>query len=982
MGATAHAYSRWMCVATKASHGHSVAKGDTLVHRSHVPLDESSASASFRNLLIVRILTVLNDNLTRWLVIGLGKHAAEQAGSSHASVLAIGTAVYVLPFILLAWLSGWLGDRLAKRTVIVAGKLGEIGIAIATAACVAWGADAGPLIAGIPLGLWLLMGATGLFAVQTTLLNPSLIGTIPETVPAERLAAANGVFAMASLAATLAGMAAGNWLADLTWNPGGAEAGTGLLVSLPLGRALPAACGLIGVALAGWLVSRRLPQIAPADPSAPVPWNVLAKTFADMRRLATSPQLAGAAAGIVAFWAVAAVAQLNVDQYAGESGATTQSEVVPLLVALVSGIGIGSLLAGKLSKRGIEKGSKVDLGFVPLGAALMAVACFALALSSTEVFADGALTFRLAVPICWLGLLGIGAGMFDVPLEASLQEKSPPGRLAAVLASTNLLVFAGMLLASLGYYGLRVPVGEVAEPLVSARGVFALFGVVALGQLAVAVYAAPRATLRIVVKGLVHLRYRFRVRHDERVPEDGPLVVVANHISWLDGFVVVLASPRPIRMVVFGPNIRGRFLRMLADQWRFILFDPKPKSIGRALKAIQSGLADGDCIGIFCEGGISRTGTILPFKRGLDWIFSRIEAPITPLSIDGMWGSTLSFSEGSSLSRWPRRLQRRRLTLTYGPCLPAGTPPAVARLALQELAGVAVRRRMCGTRSAASDVRHWCRRFGNRVALMTADGSSSTAAEMAGQWQAARQLEASAWNAADGPDWAAMAATAEAFDAACMLRREDVVLSTLADEHPLGAALGQFAGPLLSVDAVWAPGPTSAAALAERLGRRAASIWVADLQQLQLFATADMSLPASFVAIVGAVTNSSDLPAFEAAATAIGNRTGITPVVAFAPDRCGGVLSMNTPPVRSLVPHEMTHKSGTLGRVLNGSVFWPTAALRSSLAVPQPIPAAATDDLSLVLGAGFVGERAEVEDLAVFSLPGVALDDDGFLVPV
>jgi len=67
--------------------------------------------------------------------------------------------------------------------------------------------------------------------------------------------------------------------------------------------------------------------------------------------------LAGAAAGIVYFWAMGAVVQLNVDQYAFESGASLQQEVVPLLFALVAGIGAGSLLAGRLSKRGIDAGS-------------------------------------------------------------------------------------------------------------------------------------------------------------------------------------------------------------------------------------------------------------------------------------------------------------------------------------------------------------------------------------------------------------------------------------------------------------------------------------------------------------------------------------------------------------------------------------------------------------------------------------------------
>ena len=970
-------------VSLKASQARKRQKDDTLAETTSPRSPSTSESAAFRNLLIVRILTVLNDNLARWLVIGLGKHAVRQVGSSDAAVLTIGTIVYVLPFILLAWLSGWLGDRLSKRTVVVSGKFAEIGIAVATAAFAAWGADAGPVLGGIPLGLWLLMGATGLFAVQTTLLNPSLIGTIPETVPPERLASANGVFAMGSLAATLVGMAAGNWLADLTWVPATGEtvAAPGWLASLPFGNAVPAACGLLSVSVVGWLVSLRLPRIPPADPTAPPPWNVLAKTFDDMRRLATSPQLAGAAAGIVVFWGVAAVAQLNVDQYAVESGSTTQSEVIPLLVALVSGIGIGSLISGKLSTRGIDQGSKVDLGFVPVGAALMAVACFALAISGEAVFSGGSPTLRLVIPMFWLGLLGVGAGMFDVPLEASMQEKSPPGRLAAVLASTNLLVFAGMFLASLGYYGLRVPVGEgeLARPLFSARGVFALFGLLSLAELAVAVYAAPRATLRIVVRGLVNLRYRFCVRHDDRVPESGPLVVVANHISWLDGFVTVLACPRPIRMVVFGPNIRGRFLRMLSDQWRFILFDPKPKSIGRALTSMQAGLADGDCIGIFCEGGISRTGQILPFKRGLDWIFGRIEAPITPLSIDGMWGSGLSYSEGTTLNKWPRTFRRRRLTLTYGPCLPAGTPPAVARLALQEQAARAVRRRMFHTRSASVDAARWCRRHQRQVVAIDAAGRRLTGREQQKAWGESGLLDTFGPNQSACPDWAGMAATVEAFDGACLLRRRDVLASTLTADHPLAAPLGQFAGPLLGVRAIWGGFASTFEAIGDLLASAPVTVWVAEPGQLSAVGgDASVKLPATLEAIVVAVSNAAELATCEAAAAVFAERHGIAPAVAFSPGSSAGLLSMNTPASRSVVDHEATCKAGTLGRVLNGSVFWPTAGLRRSLGLNDQA-ADAPDDMPLALGAGFAGPRADAEALVDLTLAGLGLDEDGFV---
>ncbi|MCK4684682.1 MAG: hypothetical protein KAT44_06960, partial [Pirellulales bacterium] len=170
-------------------------------------------SDGFRTLLVVRGLTVINDNLSRWLIIGLGKRAASVAGTSPAAVLALGTVFYVLPFVLFAWLAGWLADRFPKRSVAIAGKLAEVFIGLTTGVVIAWGAASGGIVGGMPIGLWMLFGVIGLFAIQTTLLKTSLIGTIPETVPASRLSSANGIFALVTLAATLIGMSCGNWLA-------------------------------------------------------------------------------------------------------------------------------------------------------------------------------------------------------------------------------------------------------------------------------------------------------------------------------------------------------------------------------------------------------------------------------------------------------------------------------------------------------------------------------------------------------------------------------------------------------------------------------------------------------------------------------------------------------------------------------------------------------------------------------------------------
>jgi acyl-[acyl-carrier-protein]-phospholipid O-acyltransferase/long-chain-fatty-acid--[acyl-carrier-protein] ligase len=900
----------------------------------------SGIAGGFGLLLIVRGLTVLNDNLVRWLTIGLGKRAVEAVGSSPDAVRSLGLVFYILPFLLSAWLAGWLADRLAKRSVILGGKLAEVFMALAVAGVVAWGVGSGPRVAGIPLGLWLLLGTIGLFGLQSAVINPSLLGTLPELVSRDRLAAANSWVAIVTLAATMVGMAIGSPLADIAWpaEPSSWAAGVARrLEAFPLGPRLPTAVVVVVVAIAGWGLAVRLPRIPAANPTAAPPWNMFATTVADLRRLLGNRRLAAAATGIVYFWAVGAIVQLTIDVYKDESGSTLQTEGLPLLLALISGIGLGSLIAGRYSNRGIDAGSKVDLGFLPLGGLVMAVACGALALSSEEIFGDPQHRLvGLAGPVFWLAVLGIGAGLFDVPLEAYLQEQSPPERLGSILASTNLLVFLGMLGASILFYGLRMPIETAGDvhPWLSARAIFGLFMLMSLAATAVSIWAAPRASLRFLVGMIVGTIWRFRVRRADCMPEAGPLVVVANHLSWLDGFLLPLAAPRPVRMVVYGPNIRGRFLRMLADQWRFILFDPKPKSIGRALKAIQQGLAAGDCIGIFCEGGISRTGQLLGFKRGLEWLLERVESPLQPAAIDGMWGSLLSFSEGRYFTKRPRGW-RRPVTLCFGPPLPVGSAPAVARLALQELAAVAVHERL-STR----------------------------------------------------PEGVAAAATAEAFDGCCLLRRTDRMLVSQMAEDPLAEVFGCRAPQLLGLPGETLNGQQPLGTVLDRLVNIGATVWIARLEQIEALAAGDTagSLPGSLEVIVMPIGSGSAISRATPAGEQFRKRFGIQPVVAFAPHGCG-LLAMHTPPARA-ASHETTWKAGSVGRVVNGAVVWPQASVRQA-AAREPLSrlcVAAADALppepeisarSLAIGATIPAS----EGLGCLCLTdSFDVDEDGFLV--
>ena len=907
--------------ATSAVAIHATAPGeDTL-------LDERPRG--FLPLTMLRALTVVNDNMLRWLAIGLGKKAV--AGGEVALVLTLGTAGFVLPFVLLAWLAGWLADRYPKKSVIVWCKAAEIVIVAAAAGAVAWGVRSGGASLGLPAGLWALLATVAVIGCQAALLAPSVIGTIPESVPPARLSQANGIFALVTLAATLVGMAGGNWLADGTVvpQPGEQHSAPGWVHAIVPGAVL------VGIAVAGWLAALGLVRRPAADPASPAPWNALARTWRDLAELVGIRELAAAAAGIVFFWALGAVAQLNVDQFATEAGATSQGQIVPLLVALVAGIGLGSVAAGKISSRGVE------LGLVPAGAGAMALASIALACGPAVLFGDGAGAGGWWFAVAALFVLGLGAGIFDVPLEAFFQERSPAARRGSLLAALNLLTFAGMFVASLLYGALRAPAGGMTPaPLLSARAIFGLFAALSLGAAGIAIYAAPRGSLKLLVSAIVNLCYRFRIRDEALVPASGPVVVVANHLSWLDGFLLPLAVPRPVRMVVYGPNIRGKFLRMLADQWRFILFDPRPKSIGQALKTIQSGLADGDAIGIFCERGISRTGQILGFKRGLEWLLERVQAPIMPVHIDGMWGSLLSFSEGRYFTKRPRGF-RRPLALLFGPPLPVGTHPDEARRALQELTASSVRTRLLSVRSDPP-------------------------------------------RGVSRGDWAAHAATGEAFDGACLVRRDDRLLVSLGPGDPLFESLGTHARALLGIDARTLESSASPGDLAAALRSARATIWLARIEQVEALASAPhlcSDLAQHMKVVVMPIARSAEGLRARAASEAFRAAVGVEPVVAYAPPEAGGLVAMNTPPGRVAWDHETLCKADTVGRVINGVVVWPHRSDRDRLGRP-PLPDDPTGgdpSATLAIGATFAGGAADAPR-AVLLAEAFDVDADGFLV--
>jgi acyl-[acyl-carrier-protein]-phospholipid O-acyltransferase/long-chain-fatty-acid--[acyl-carrier-protein] ligase len=187
--------------------------------------------------------------------------------------------------------------------------------------------------------------------------------------------------------------------------------------------------------------------------------------------------------------------------------------------------------------------------------------------------------------------------------------------------------------------------------------------------------------------------YRVRITGLENLPATGGALLVPNHVSWLDGVLLVLVSSRPIRMIVWAGNFQNRFLRWLAMDSGMILLGTRPKEIAAALRTARAALAQGELVCIFPEGGITRSGQLLSFRPGLLKILEGTSAPVLPVYLDGLWGSIFSFERGRFFWKWPRRWPYP-LQIDFGQ--PFANPGDVHRVrrAVQELGAAAVTRRL------------------------------------------------------------------------------------------------------------------------------------------------------------------------------------------------------------------------------------------------------------------------------------------------
>ena len=606
---------------------------------------------------LTQSLGAFNDNVYRQAIIGM-LFWLGISGPDMALYANLAPALFILPYFLFSAIAGQFAEKLEKATLVRITTAMEIGIMSLAA------------VGFATTNMAVLLVALFLTGVQSTLFGPVKYSMLPAVLQPRELTGGNGLVEMGTSLSILLGMIAGGSIFAVAGEHGRWVAG-GALVAL---------------AITGHLVSRAIPPAGAGMPDLKINWNPIPESLAVLRLAKKQRAVRNAVLGVSWFWFFGTVVTSQLPVYAEVNLGGAATLYIFALALFSIGTGTGSLLCEKLSARTVEIGLvplgafgmsafMLDLYFARPGAALASgldVAGFLAAEGSTRIVID---------------LLGIGVftGFFVVPLFALIQSRTPKAEMARV--------FAGLNIQNSGFIVAGALAGLVTQR-VLGWNVPELFLALAIANALVAAWIftlVPEFLMRFLSWVLVRTLYRLRARGIDHVPEEGPALVVCNHVSYMDALILAASIPRPVRFVMYHRIFNIPVLRWIFRTAKAIPIAgarEDPELMRRAFEEIDAALADGQVVGIFPEGALTHDGAIAPFKSGVEKILERRPVPVVPMALRGMWASMWSRRDGRmGRSRLPRRLRARVEVVADAPLDGTRTSAAELEAAVRRLRG-------------------------------------------------------------------------------------------------------------------------------------------------------------------------------------------------------------------------------------------------------------------------------------------------------
>jgi acyl-[acyl-carrier-protein]-phospholipid O-acyltransferase/long-chain-fatty-acid--[acyl-carrier-protein] ligase len=533
-------------------------------------------------------------------------------GSVQVVWISIINALIIIPFLLLFTLSGYFSDKYNKKDILVYGAVSSFSLSVLM------------VISYVVGNFYLVMGTLFLLAVQSAIYSPAKFGLIIDIYGKENLSRGNAAMQSISIVAILFSIGVTSYIFESFYVTNDLTKLTtkeDLLLAI-----LPLTYYIVPIALLEMLVSvfilKKIETNYKKDENLTINQTELLQgklLVKNIKVIFSNNVIYLSVIGLSVFWGISQGIMAVFPSYAKQYLAVTDVFVINgVLAASGIGIAIGSLFYSKLSKHYIE------VGTIPLATIGMLGTLYMATVVQTPFFLG--LSFLL---------FGIFGGMFVVPLNALIQFNASKKSLGTILAGNNWFHSVSMFLI----LSMTTVVSLYSfDPL---NTIYLIVFITLVGTL-YTIYKLPQSLILIFLKLLVGFKYKLEVNGVKNIPSQSGVLLLGNHISWIDWAVILMSVPRDVKFVMHKPIYDKWYLN-----WLLKLFHAIPisgASSKSTMQKIAKELDDGHIVVLFPEGAITRNGHLGEFKRGFEKIleFTTTDVKVISFYIRGLWESMFS----------------------------------------------------------------------------------------------------------------------------------------------------------------------------------------------------------------------------------------------------------------------------------------------------------------------------------------------------
>ena len=583
-------------------------------------------------------LGALNDNLFKnALVLLITYKSVSLFGLNSAALVAMCGGIFILPFFLFSATAGQLADKMSKTKMIKLTKITEFVVMFLAV-----------------LGFYfenfsLLMCVLFLMGTQSTFFGPLKYGIIPQLIDRDELVLGNAYIGGGTFLAILVGTILG---------------GVAVSGSEPT---IIASAGVLIISGLGIYSSLFVKQVEPVDKEVVPDFTFIRPTMDIIKLTMSEKSIFRTCMGISWFWFIGAAILSLIPSLCKDVFHGSESVGTLFLATFTIGMGIGSFVAEKLSQ------NRPEIGMVPISAVLMSVfladlaycassfSVLTLTLLDVSDFFSQEYSIRAIADLLFVSIFG---GTYIIPQFTYLQDFTPQKILSRIIAGNNIWNAIFMVAAAVMIMILSMFKVEIFEILLIIAGLNFLYSFYLF-------FTNSEVAWRFNCWFLSKIMYRLKIEGRENIPNDGPVILVCNHVSFVDWILIMAASTRPVRFVIDHTYYNARGMKFWMKQANLIPIATKrenPDILEEAFLEMERGLVNGDVLGIFPEGWITRDGKMRSLQPGINKIAKmHPEVVVVPMVIKGLWGSFFSF-EGKGVLKG-LSIKRRKVTLKILPAI-------------------------------------------------------------------------------------------------------------------------------------------------------------------------------------------------------------------------------------------------------------------------------------------------------------------------